>query len=191
MTKLHLTRIAGSDSTATAVRMTLLCLLNTPSALLRLRQEMDAGIAEGRISSPISDAEAYKLPYLQAMIKEGLRVFPPQTGHNYKQVPKGGAKIHGYFLPEGTQLGVNIHCLMRDRGTFGPDADVFRPERWLEAAEDEARLKAMSSTVDLAFGYGKFQCLGKTIAAMELNKIFVEVSWTPSRPRVASCSHCS
>ncbi len=171
-------RIAGSDSTATAVRMTLLCLLNTPAALDSLRKEIDVGVAAGRISSPIRDDEAYQLPYLQAVIKEGIRMFPPSTGHNYKQVPKGGAEVLGYFLPEGTQLGVNIHCLMRDRATFGPDADVFRPERWLEAAKDEERLKEMAGTVDLAFGHGKFQCPGKTIAAMELNKVFVEVSIT-------------
>ncbi|KAH8895795.1 cytochrome P450 [Thozetella sp. PMI_491] len=175
MAEVFLEMIAGSDSTATAIRMTLLCLLNTPAALNALRKEMDAGIEAGHISSPIRDAEAYQLPYLQAVIKEGIRMFPPSTGHNYKQVPEGGAEIHGYFLPEGTQLGVNIQCLMRDNKTFGPDADVFRPERWLEVEEAGDRLKEMASTVELAFGHGKFQCLGKTIAAMELNKVFVEL----------------
>ncbi|KAK3934715.1 cytochrome P450, partial [Diplogelasinospora grovesii] len=167
------TRIAGSDSTATATRMTLLCLVNTPAAMDALRREIDAGIAAGRISSPVRDAEAYQLPYLQAVIKEGLRMYPPSTGQNHKQSPKGGANIHGYYLPEGTQIGLNVVHMMRDRNTFGPDADVFRPERWLEAAKDEARFKEMSNTVELAFGYGKFQCLGKTVAAMELNKVFL------------------
>lgn len=64
---------------------------------------------------------------------------------------------------------------MRSKETFGTDADVFRPERWLEAAADEERFKEMSDVIELAFGYGRFQCLGKTIAYMELNKIFVEV----------------
>ena len=156
--------------------MTLLCLLSTPAALDSLRREIDTGIAAGRISSPIRDSEAYQLPYLQAVIREGLRMYPPTTGHNYKEVPKGGATIHGIFLPEGTQLGVNVVALMRNTKTFGPDAEVFRPERWLEAAKDEELFKEMASTVELAFGHGKFQCLGKTIAAMELNKVFVEVS---------------
>lgn len=150
--------------------------MNTPSALNALRHEIDQAVAAGRISSPITDAEAYQLPYLQAVIKEGIRMFPPSTGHNFKQVPKGGATIHGIFLPEGTQLGINVMRMMRDKETFGPDAEVFRPERWIEASKNEERFKELASIVDLAFGYGKFQCPGKTIAAMELNKIFVEVS---------------
>ncbi|KAI8275984.1 Cytochrome P450 monooxygenase lolP1 [Colletotrichum sp. SAR11_57] len=167
--------IAGSDSTATSIRMTMLCLLNTPATLNGLRREIDSAIAQGRISSPITDTEARDLPYLQAVIKEGIRMYPPSTGLNYKQVAKGGAELCGYYLPEGTQLGVNVQKLMRSKETFGIDADVFRPERWLEAAADEERFKEMSDVVELAFGYGRFQCLGKTIAYMELNKIFVEL----------------
>ena len=156
--------------------MTLLCLLGTPSSLNRLRREIDDAVAAGQISSPvIRDAEAIRLPYLQAVIKETIRLFPPQTGHNFKQVPAGGATILGFYLPEGTQVGVNIMRLMHDKDKFGPDAEVFRPERWLEQTDPE-KLKDMAATVELVFGHGKFQCLGKTIAFMELNKIFVEVS---------------
>ncbi|KEY69824.1 hypothetical protein S7711_08608 [Stachybotrys chartarum IBT 7711] len=175
MAEVFLEMIAGSDSTATAIRMTLLCLINTPSALEALRREMDQGIAAGRISSPIRDAEAFGLPYLQAVIREGIRMFPPSTGHNYKQVPEGGARVHGYFLPAGTQVGLNVMRMMRDKELFGPDADVFRPERWLDGHAAPERLREMAATVELAFGHGKFQCLGKTIAAMELNKVFVEL----------------
>lgn len=169
-------RIAGSDSTATAVRMTFLCLLNTPKALSSLHAEIDAAVASGRISSPIRDSEATNLPYLQAVIKEGLRMFPPSVGHNYKQVPPSGSTVCGYHLPGGTQVGVNILRMMRDPELFGADAEAFRPERWLEAAaRDSAEYREMAATVDLAFGHGKFQCLGKAIAAMELNKVFVEL----------------
>ncbi|KAK1534673.1 cytochrome P450 [Colletotrichum costaricense] len=176
LAEIFLELIAGSDSTATAVRMTMLCLLNTPSSLNALRREMDQGIAQGRISSPIRDSEARQLPYLQAVIREGIRMYPPSTGLNYKQVAKGGTELHGQFLPEGTQMGINIQKLMRSKDTFGCDADVFRPERWLEAAaEDEDCFRDMCGVVDLAFGHGRFQCLGKTIAAMELNKIFIEL----------------
>lgn len=155
----------------------MLCLLNTPSSLNTLRREIDDGIRKGHVSSPITDAEAREMPFLQAVIKEGIRMYPPQTGLNYKQVAPGGAEVCGHFLPEGTQLGVNIHRLMRCRDTFGVDADVFRPERWLEAAAaDEDRFREMGAVVELDFGYGRYQCLGKSIAFMELNKIFVEVT---------------
>jgi hypothetical protein len=56
---------------------------------------------------------------------------------------------------------------------FGLDADMYRPERWLDA--DEERLKAMDTTLDLTFQPGRWQCLGKGIALIELNKVFAEV----------------
>ncbi|KAK1758886.1 cytochrome p450 [Echria macrotheca] len=165
--------LGGSDTTATAMRMTLLYLINTPPALRKLLAEIDEGIASGKISSPISNAEALALPYLQAVIREGLRVFPPAVGVVYKAVPKGGDTIHGYFLPEGTQVGQNLWGMQHSRKIFGADADSFRPERWLTADKDQ--LNNMIGTQELVFGYGKYLCLGKQMALMELNKIFVEL----------------
>lgn len=62
---------------------------------------------------------------------------------------------------------------MKDPKIWGDDAKLFRPERWLSAAPEQ--LKKMEANVDLAFAYGKWLCLGRTIALMELNKFFVEV----------------
>jgi cytochrome P450 len=55
-------------------------------------------ISSASISKPIKDAEARKLPYFQAVIKEGLRVFPPVTGAISKEVPPGGDAINGFFV---------------------------------------------------------------------------------------------
>ncbi|KAK6189218.1 hypothetical protein LQW54_013500 [Pestalotiopsis sp. IQ-011] len=165
--------IAGSVSSATAMCMTLLCLITTPTSYTTLQKEIDTAIRDGRISYPIAESEAKKLPYLQAVIREGLRMYPPVTGLGSKQVPKGGDLINGHFVPEGTQVGTNYFGLMRCKDIWGNDADVFRPERWLEADDDRERI--MNGVVDLAFGYGKYACLGKPIAMMELNKIFVEL----------------
>lgn len=151
----------------------MLCLINTPTAYATLRNEIDQGVTRGQISSPISNSEAKQLPYLQAVIREGLRMYPPVVGLGNKQVPKGGDVLNGYFVPEGTQIGHNFPGIMRSKRIWGEDAHVFRPERWLEFDDEE--LKAMCGVVDLAFGYGKYQCLGKPIAMMELNKVFCEV----------------
>lgn len=64
--------------------------------------------------------------------------------------------------------------MLRNKEVFGDDMEVFRPERFLESSE-ETRLEMMKS-IDLAFGHGRWQCPGKTLAWLELNKIFVEVS---------------
>ncbi|KAJ0268101.1 hypothetical protein Brms1b_008897 [Colletotrichum noveboracense] len=170
-------RIAGSDTTATAIRMILLSLLSNPSAFAALRAEIDAGIASGMLSFPVKDSEAKAMPYLQAVIREGLRLYPPSTGVVSKEVPQGGDTIHGYKLPAGTQLGENICSIGRTREVFGPDAHLFRPERWIEATNDNEKFRMMVATTDLVFGFGKFYCMGRNIALMELNKIFVEVSY--------------
>ncbi|KAI3322643.1 cytochrome P450 [Xylariaceae sp. AK1471] len=179
MTRAELTQqvfvqiIAGSISTTAAICMTLLCLLTNPSAYSALQREIDDALSAGKLSNPVADSESKCMPYLQAVIKEGLRFYPPVIGLGSKQVPEGGDVINGYYVPEGTQIGMNFFGLMRSKEIWGPDADVFRPERWLEADVDQT--KRMNAVVDLDFGFGKYQCLGKPIAMMELNKVFVEL----------------
>jgi cytochrome P450 len=68
-------------------------------------KEIDDGIANGKISSPITDDEAKQLPYLQAIIKEGLRICPPVSGLMDKEVPPGGDTIDDVFVPSGTKIG--------------------------------------------------------------------------------------
>ncbi|TVY82905.1 Pisatin demethylase [Lachnellula suecica] len=170
--------MAGSDTTATAIRATFLHILTSPLTYTTLLSEILTGIKTGTISFPVTDAEARKLPYLQAVIREGLRIWPPVTGLFLKTVPKGGETINGVFVPEGTDIG---HCTsgsMYSKAVFGEDAEVFRPERWFEFGESEAeaeREKRMRSTVDEVFHTGKWMCAGKNVAVMELNKVFVEV----------------
>jgi len=169
--------MAGSDTTANSIRLTLLALLTTPSALSRLQSEITHAISHNLISSPISNSEALSLPYLQAVIYEGIRLYPPTNSTFDKQVPPGGVTLHNYYLPEGTQLLNNTIHMMHSTEIFGPDADLFRPERWIDMAEsDPTRHKEWIGIVDLVFGYGKYVCLGKALAMMELNKVFVEVS---------------
>lgn len=171
--------VAGADSSAYAMSMTLVSLLTNPRAYARLRTEIDGAIAKGAIQGgggrPATDAEAKKLPYLQAVLREGFRMFPPLIGLNSKQVPAGGDVINGYFVPGGTQVGHNTPGLGRLKSFWGADADVFRPERWLEAGAGTEREREMVAVSDLSFGWGKYQCLGKQIANMELSKVFVEL----------------
>jgi cytochrome P450 len=57
--------IAGSDTTATIIRVAMLYLMSTPRAYRALQAEIDAGIRSGRVSSPVTSAEAQDMPYLQ------------------------------------------------------------------------------------------------------------------------------
>jgi cytochrome P450 len=140
-----------------------------------LQAEIDSAVADNKLSGPVvRDAEARTLSYLQAVIKEGLRIFPPATGLGSKLVPPGGDTINGVFLPGGTKVGANYWALMRRTDIFGTDATAFRPERWLEASPEQ--LAKMEKVQELVWGYGKYVCLGRSVALMELNKILIEVS---------------
>jgi len=166
--------IAGSDTTATAVRTILLHIITCPRVFQRLYTEItDAEILNRAWDSVISDREARGMGYLQAVIKEGLRIFPPAVGVASKVVPATGDSWRGVELPAGTKVGFCMWGLMRNPEVWGDDADEFRPERWLET--DGEKLREMEATLELVFGMGRWQCLGRNIALMELNKVFVEL----------------
>ncbi|OHW96143.1 cytochrome p450 [Colletotrichum incanum] len=162
--------LAGSDTTATAIRATLLHIITNRRVLTALCAE----IKEARPSWPVvTEAEARKMRYLQAVIKEGLRIFPAVVGQMSKEVPKGGDTFKGVYLPEGTRIGYGAWGIFRRAEVWGQDADEFRPDRWLEADAERSRL--METTLELVFGHGKWKCLGRNVAMMELQKVFVEL----------------
>jgi len=151
--------------------MALFHVYSNPRVLCKLRAEINAA----RPSSPITNAEAAGLPYLQAVIKEAIRICPPITGVMPKDVPPEGDTYNGQFIPGGTAIGFSMVGMLTDSKVFGEDAETFRPERFLEDS-DEPLLQLRTSVVDAAFGFGRWRCLGKNIAQMELNKVIPEVS---------------
>lgn len=166
--------LAGSDSTTTILRCTLFTLAGNPPAYTRLRAEIDEANQAGTLSSPVKYSEAQKLPYLSACLWEGLRMFPPLFGLKGKLSPKGGENVNGVFYPEGIEMGICDEAMCRSEATFGSDSHIYRPDRWIDA--DEETRKKYTRVTDSIFGTGRFQCLGKHIANMELHKTMVEVS---------------
>lgn len=99
---------------------------------------------------------------------------PGAVGTLPKIVPPQGETVRGVFLPGGTLIGSNTPYILRDPDVFGPDAKLFRPERWLEVGD--AQRTEMEREVEMIFGSGRWMCAGKPIAFMELFKTFFEVS---------------
>ncbi|TVY37831.1 Cytochrome P450 monooxygenase [Lachnellula subtilissima] len=119
-----------------------------------------------------SDAQSKTLPYLQAVIREGARIVPPTAGTFAKVAPKGGDTVNGRSIPGGTQICISILAVLREKQVFGKDVEMFRPERWITDAE---RLKGMEKNLNMIWWYGRYQCLGKDLAWMELNKLYFEL----------------
>lgn len=165
--------LAGSDSTSTALRTTFLHIISTPRVYNALNQEISAAVLQGSISFPVIKLEeAQALPYLSAVIKEGLRIFSPLHGLStkYSTAP---FEINGKVIPPGVEVGISWYEVQRREKDFGKDALEFRPERWLTS--DAAALKRYQQVLDLAFAGGKSACLGKNLALMELHKTIFEV----------------
>lgn len=107
-----------------------------------------------------------------------------------KVVPPEGDVIDGKFIPGGTAVGWNLLALMKSPEHWGADAELFRPERFLEG--DAGKRNSMERLVELVFGFGRFACAGKPLAMMELSKTYFEVRNLPiccleGPPGVKSC----
>jgi len=164
---------AGSDSTSTALRSTFLNVVTNPRVYVALNKEIDDALARGAVSFPvIKMTEAKELPYLCAIVKEGLRIFSPLQGlaSHYLKEP---FEINGLPIPPHTQVGTHWYGMPRNKKYFGPDANEFRPERWVDA--DAETTKSLNRAMDMTFAVGKSTCLGQNLALKELHKAIFEV----------------
>ncbi|OIW28211.1 cytochrome P450 [Coniochaeta ligniaria NRRL 30616] len=160
---------AGSDSTASTMQSFFWHVLSDKKVYNKLNAELDQAVQDGTIpaSGNLSWNESQALPYFQACLREAMRV-RPAVGLNITRIaPKEGAELDGHFFPAGTRIAANGWVLHRDRKTFGEDADIFRPERWLE---DEERARVMDRYM-FQFGGGSHVCIGRNLALLEINKV--------------------
>jgi cytochrome P450 len=132
---------AGSDTTAASLRAIFYFLGRTPLAHDKVLAELDEAVQEGRLSDPVTFAEAQELKYFQAIVKEALRMHPAVGLLLERVVPRGGAEVGGVWLAGGTVVGINPWVAARDKEVYGEDSEIFKPERWLDASDKD--LKAM------------------------------------------------
>ncbi|KAI9708220.1 MAG: hypothetical protein M1820_004174 [Bogoriella megaspora] len=163
--------IAGADSTTIAMRSVLYNLMKHPGHLAKVLEEIDAADAVGLLSSPIKHSEVITLKYTCAAIKEAMRIFPPWQIHMPRHTPPEGLEISGKYIAGGYRVGANPALVHFDKEVFGPDANDFKPERWLES---DQRSFAMDKAI-LGFGAGTRTCIGKNLALAEVHKTVSEL----------------
>lgn len=158
--------ISGAgDTTASALIAVLYYLMKNPHVLCKLRQEL----AATKLSQPTPQfSEVAKLPYLHAVVREGMRIAPSSTWPIERRVPAGGVTIAGMYLPEGISVGCNVMATHLNPAVFGEDAQVFRPERWQTANAEE--VKRMEGAF-MGFSRGRRVCLGQHIAVLQMKKL--------------------
>ena len=134
--------LAGHETTATSIGWAFERLLRNPPALQRLVAEVKAGESD----------------YIEAVIKETLRVRPVVT--EVFRAPTEPVELGGYRFEPGTQLAASILLVQYDPELYPPDPHAFRPERFLEGAPEPYTW--------VPFGGGVRRCLGAGFAQLEM-----------------------
>jgi len=147
--------VAGVDTTGDTLCFTMWSLSRPEYRHVQetLYQELkDAGF-DGVPSITKIDA----LPYLDAVLKEGLRLFAAIPMTLFREVPVEGKVINGYPLPGGTIVGSQAYSLHRNEEIY-PDPEEFKPERWLNV-DKETELQMQRQF--WAFASGARSCIGQ------------------------------
>lgn len=160
--------IAGSEGTATALSGATFLLLRHPEAYRRVVGEVRGAFAA---EADITTANmAGKLPFLDAVLNESMRLYPPVAITLPRRVPEGGEKVDGRFVPAGYTVGVNhLACYRSELNFENPDA--FRPERWIGDTVTAA------AEAFKPFSHGPRACLGKNLAWAELRLSLARMLW--------------
>jgi benzoate 4-monooxygenase len=154
--------IAGSDTTSNTSCAILYHCLHNPYVIPKLQKELDEAIPEG------FDVPSFNLvkdlPYLDAVIKETMRIHSTSSLGLPRVVPTGpGITILGHRFPAGTVLSVPAYTIHHSHEIWGDDADEFVPERWSKDGLTEKQKNAF-----IPFSYGPRACVGRNVAEMEL-----------------------
>ncbi|KAH7134870.1 putative P450 monooxygenase [Dendryphion nanum] len=166
---------AGSDTTAVTLSGILYHLIRTPHAMQTLRDEIEAfSPRNADLTDSVSFKVSQDMKYLQACIKEGLRMHSATGLPMWRVVDGEGAEACGQFFPPGTEVGTCAWTAHFDEHAYGNDVASFRPERWLDVQSDETRMKLMDANY-MPFGLGSRTCIGRHISHLEISKLLPSI----------------
>ena len=130
----------------------------------RLHEELKTVMPERDSVPSLSGLE--KLPYLTAVIQEGLRVCEPVTHRLGRRFPEKALDYHGKTIPAGTTVSMTSILIHQNENIF-TEPNMFKPERWLENKGLERYL--------VPFNRGSRVCLGLNLARAELYLVLAYV----------------
>ncbi|KAF5316334.1 hypothetical protein D9619_006490 [Psilocybe cf. subviscida] len=177
---------AAMDTTSNALSRTLHLLAQHPDAQDRLRQELREA-KEQNGGEDLSYDALVSLPYLDAICRETLRLYPPLSITHRKVIKdvilplstpvKGlnGEYISEITVPKGSLVIISLFLANRNPDIWGPDANEWKPERWLSpipTSVTEARLPGIYSHL-MTFIGGSRACIGFKFSQLEMKVVLL------------------
>ena len=155
--------IAGHDTSTALLTWSLYLLASHPGVLERARAEIDEVLGA---RAPV-EADMRQMPYLECVIKEALRLYPPI--HLGSRVAATDLDVAGYRIMAGTRVLYSIYLTHRDE-RFWRSPDVFDPGRF---APERARERVAYTF--LPFGGGPRNCIGAAFAQVEAKIVLARI----------------
>jgi len=176
--------LVGHETTSSAINFTLMELARNKDIQDRLRQELLDFHGSGPNGQPSYEDYQSKLPFLDAVSKEAMRIWPP-VSHTERVAQKddilplrfpitsaSGEEMTSIRIKKGQVINVSSIGINRNASVWGPDAEVFRPERWLNPEQLPAPTSLTQGWSGLfTFIEGPRICIGMRLALFEYKVI--------------------
>lgn len=150
--------IAGHETTGGMLSFAMYHLLKDPETLAKARAEVDAVVG----ANPITADHITRLPYLNAVLRETLRLHPTLPAWTVEPIAESEVIGGKYIIKRGEGVAMllpNVHC---DKRVYGEDVTEFRPERMIDGAFEKLPKGAWKP-----FGNGVRGCIGRAFAWQE------------------------
>ncbi|CAK1550977.1 unnamed protein product [Leptosia nina] len=154
---------AGTDTSSVAICNTLKLLAKYPKVQEKLYQEIIEVL--GDPTRTLTKDDLQELKYLERVIKESLRLFPP-VPFIMREVLEETELPSGTILPNGTNMFISLWAIGRDPSQWGADADCFDPDRFLPDRK---------TGLFIPFSYGPRNCIGYQFAFMSIKLALIAI----------------
>ncbi|CAI0546966.1 unnamed protein product [Linum tenue] len=154
--------VAGTDTNTATIEWAMTELIRNRGAMNKLREELKRELSPLE-PGKMSESAVARLPYLNAILKETLRLHPPAPLLLPHRAPET-CEVMNYTVPEGAQIAVNVWAIARDPTVWEDEPTSFKPERFIESKVD---FRGQDFEL-LPFSAGRRMCPGMPLAVRQI-----------------------
>ena len=176
----------GTDTTALLTEWVMAELVLNQKVQTKLREELDRAVGD---KYDVRDGDVANLPYLQAVVKETLRVHPPGPLLSWARLSTSDVQLsNGMVVPANTTTMVNMWAITHDANVWEEPLE-FKPERFMKSEGEGVEVDVRGVDLRLApFGAGRRVCPGKNLGLVTVGlwvaKLVLHFEWVhdPANP---------